>query len=734
MHTSIDRQPLTPAHLGIEKPQLEIPSELRGQIHQEDLTQTETGLLIPSSRRDQIARAQRGLFVPESANMENRVLTPDEEMVKKLANQQLETQQPKRPLQEILILSNNPNTFIAQEVMRFYGANSVKEIPEEVSRVLATIKPEHEKQVSRRALLREEHVRFQGKDGYPYTVPGPFETVAIRIAEAAADPDIRDGLGDTKGAETLTTLLKNALHKYRLETKKPTEFLPELPDLVDSLLKAIDNAHLNKKLRYMIYDCLEQITIPTSKHEDILWKMDEQKDLSHPLAFQLTSQIMIHPQAAESSWLIDQQARYSELRKAMEQDAQTLFDSYPELRRMSKQVVMPTDPLTPITGKIGLEFEYSKDVPITEIPEVWDDGFDINPLTQKEDIPEMRRSSKALDFNAEYIKSLNQLAHWFRDNAEHLSSMHIHLDLSKHPFRPLIGEVLGNEEETIKKSIWFKTWEVRGLIVPSEVGDTQNRLSAEAVTNAIVMYIEAANNPANPGALVYTGANQQIPLDQLTFGHIVQYLHTPEGRLAALKALQHPLMLRAINPEAIQQSYSNLSQKNVLNSLMTQISGNFQKDSIIEIIRKDIHTYKDELIYMYRKAKETNNETDRDQISEMVVRDPVFFKDFLNEAVQDKDDLVRNNVVRAWKSLPTHFKQELQDLYAKEESVMVRATIIDTWASDPEKFQNELRQAISDPDEHVRKHLTVIWSMFPSLFRQDLIKYQGGDWDYDIEI
>ncbi len=728
LHTPTNREPILPANLGLERPQLEIPNELRGQVNPNDLTETNTGLLVPGSRRDQLVSASRQVLVPESARMDrNRILTPDDEAIQQFGTQSTEEEKPQRPIREILVLGSNPRAFVIQEVLKDYGVHTAKELPSVVGEVLIDLDPEEKGEPSFSATQREERTKYQGRDGYTYTVPGPLEYVGMKITEAVADPAIREALGDSKGAEQLTLILKELLKKYRLKTPEKVEFLPEMPDLVNQLITALDMASLNRKLRFMIYDCLEQIDIPTSTLEDVLWRMDSNRDLSHPLSFQLTTEIMTHPQAAESTWLKAQEERRIELLGLLNNDPTTLVHHYSELKRLAKRIVVSSDVFHPTEGKIGLEFEFSKPEDPLEQPisDVWEEGVD-NPQSNPEgtNAPEMRRSINALHYNAEYIRSVSHLSDWFRDNAQHLSSMHIHLDKTTHPVRPDLGGILGNSNRTYRNGINYNTMEIRGLLVPFDTRQ-RNRLDGAAVVSAIELYIAAAREDEHFRPEIHLESDRDYTWDQLTFAYVSAHLDGLEGRLALLKVLEHPLMFKSIDPYSLIQGFDDASKPIALKTLEKSAEGNYQKLALVRAMYEAPGIFLPNIIE-YLQGE--NEQSEKEYLVRAITSQPTEFTETIDQLATFQDHYVRAAVAKFWATDPSKYREKLENIYASDPSWRVRAEVVNGWVKDLGKNQNKLKEIMQDKDPYIRKLVVKAWLEKPNLFRDDILnayKNQG---------
>lgn len=534
------------------------------------------------------------------------LVAPTSEETIKLAVATETAPPPKRSMSELASIQNNPLLFVSREARKMLG--SEKLLNERTSEVLLFLeKKKEEGYMMDDAERKTETVSYFDKSRgekqeYTKSKPGAVETVALQIAKMASEKDFEEVAG------YVLTPLSILLRNYRIKTNDVAQ-LPEMPDLTRELFATLENYALSRQSRYLVYEILDQITMPTSFQEQLIKRMDKFEDLDHPIAFSLTRALVAAKPDAE--WITIQNERRNALLNKLDASPEELVRRFPELLKESRKLVYSGDLLSVTPGKIGIEIEFNdgskKDESEvlhkayrngTRVDKGWSLGVDYEL--------EMRKQDAALEHNTQYVDDLIDVGKWLQDYSVHLNSIHLHLDRKRHPNRPTLGEVFGQHNDAIRENIQHKTWELRGLNVPKGT----NTLHPGRIEDMINFYIGACSEPSmRDGARIVLYESTDYTLERITFGHMSSYAKDAQTRLASLMTLHDSMAFRNVNPLAFIHTYAPESIDILTKALDSKVPTDFDKD-MLHALRKmavepnTINTWEDMLDTLFEWESE----------------------------------------------------------------------------------------------------------------------------------
>lgn len=487
-----------------------------------------------------------------------------------------------------------PTVYLANIAEKALGAKATPQ-HREVLTNLRTSKTNKENRMFRKASLKQVEEKrsyfdaeSQKRIEYSIKVPGALESVALIAVSQINDPDFKGHTRDIVFSPPLTLF-----HEYRVHAAHSQEAF-NMPHLSKELLNTLEHGdRFPRATRFGAYLLLEQIRLNIGESDQLLNIMDKNKDLSHPLAFELTLKLAVdHP---ESEWIRLQEERREALLAELENiDPQTAFDRFDELYALSKQLVYSGNPLSPVPGKIGLEIEgilhnRVKRRKRINPRKVRDEQKDFNyifytlPTLEGEweihkDYPftepsgdELTRDPSALTHNKEYLHSLVSLRKWLADSAQRLDSLHVHLDNMQHPNKPDFGALFSRhgvsgeiDSDSIVSNIEHDTHEIRAFMLPALEGS----MHPARLEDLINLLIHSSGHRHKPHPQrINIPENEKITDKRLLFGHISRYVSSPEGKLAALMSLHDDLALKGYNPKAFIKSFRRAAYTPIVNAL-----------------------------------------------------------------------------------------------------------------------------------------------------------------------
>ena len=396
------------------------------------------------------------------------------------------------------------------------------------------------------------------------TKPGYIEEECLTGIAIAARPGFTGTRVAQNAIKATNAVLEDARSTYLGDGSEYVPLVPEMPDLLRNARECVEVTQ-SKRRREGIYDVINQVSIPAPQVSELGFQMDKLGDLKHPLAYRL-----LITEVPESPWHREQADRREKLLSLLSADPQTLFNNFQELQKLARGLVCSVNPINPPTGKIGIEIEYGQGGEEIELPR-FDIGSDGDNL-------EIKRSFRNIDFNQEYLRDLSILGRYLQEKASHISSFHLHLDRNDFPEVPGLGNLLGNLDGLEIEENDVGTWEVRGLVAPS----LGNKLDPACIADIIQLYT-AAGTPLKlkEHPLLSVSDDSKLSVDQIIFGHICMNLDYPEGRLAALKALEHPLALKAVDPQSLIDNFNREYVESVFNLLSRDLMGRYAHKRLV---------------------------------------------------------------------------------------------------------------------------------------------------------
>lgn len=386
-----------------------------------------------------------------------------------------------------------------------------------------------------------------------YEKPGKVERTCCELLHLIED-DKRFALGH--GTEITLRLLNEVLTSARREVRRE---LPQMPDLTLKLVSLLKDSY-DKTTRDLIYDLLEQTSLPPETTELLLSHQGAMGDLKHPSTFK--NLLTVSEVSPAHEVVVSQQRLRAELLSLLSSPPQALFDHFCDLKEVAGNLIISSDPRALVSGKIGLEIEFRGKGPLSSDPVGWETGEDGACW-------ETRRAASALEYGSSYAQSLHSLYRFLRDNAKEAktgvsTSLHIHLDRTRHKYTPHMGELLLGRtewEEPIRAND-LGTHEVRGLIPPSYGA----AIPPAPLHDLIVLLIEGAKETSS-GLPLLELKDGSYSEQQLLWGHLCRHLQSPEGRLAALKTVSETPSLSLCTPSVVMGSYRPRDASRVLASL-----------------------------------------------------------------------------------------------------------------------------------------------------------------------
>jgi len=543
--------------------------------------------------------------------------------------------------------------------------------------------PRDPKMGDRRKMEIKTYDKFSDTTNVTYkTLPGPMEAVCIAVADLLKEHSFRD-----VAERVVTSSIGYIIKDFRINTVDRLE-LPEMPDLTRRLIEYIDQFPARTSTRVALYNLLEQIALTSSQQEELIKKMDAQKDLDHPLAFQLTLSIADNNPQAE--WVKTQEERRGKLLEQLRGSNEEMFVKYADLFEQSRGLVFHGNPafMDDPAGKVGMEFEFltgnreleelavrnekrilsSNKEPIersNNLDTVWELGHDRGDYSA---YLETRRSSDHLYHDGFYTLSLVSLYKWFKDNATSIASRHIHLDKDDYPNPPNLGGLFQESQETTFFRTDHPTWEVRGLLLPK--GHNYFNPARHEDAAALFMYGASSKTISEVKNKIKVQDEDSVSLNRVIWGHLASYIQNPNGRLAGLMALHDDFTFRGCNPFAFIHTYDLSSLPTVIN----QIRDKFGEEGgiLLDLLKNTIDNNFDTIEwdaspwwpkymairaagYFPPDARELFVKAIKDEYDPEVARiavgilgeQPKMYKDLLEMALNHKDELVSNDAKRA---------------------------------------------------------------------------------------
>lgn len=538
---------LTPPKLDISRSASPPPEgySLSNQGLLSPYTRTDTGIDLPEG-----VVTATGIILPKKKRY--RLFNPEDADILKTAGEGLREKQ-SRSGSKLALAMADTGLFLLRETEDLHSQDTelvkmAEMLREEVDKEIPKEIPEqtlHRKMITRNYYDRD--TRESKK--YVITEPGSMEKLGMLVVDIAGKPEFKGTEVPTKGLEAFGNLIKAA----RLDQEAYTA--PEMPDLVSKCTTLLAKSALKGPIREQLYNILEQVDIPESQQEDLIYAMDKNLDLHTPLAYRLSVSLETRP---TSKWIDEQADRREKLLELLKAPTQNLFDNYEDLVKLRQGLVYSGDPKEPETGKIGIEVEYWCDTPATKVPKGWESGIDLGGNF------EMRKSDDALAHGNNYRGSMYDMAHWFGDNAVSISSLHIHLDKQTHPNESEIKKTLNDAD--LFRTNPLDTWEVRGLFPP--VTGNGNTVSPAVVEDAINLLIYQTKQPQKEGAKIQIADDREdkTGVDKILWGHMCQRCDDPEVRLATLMSLRYDFLLRKANLQRVAASYTTESVLSIADS------------------------------------------------------------------------------------------------------------------------------------------------------------------------
>ena len=512
--------------------------------------------------------ASSPLVVPE--RMADGIVLPDRQSAHRPDNRQdsrrsrAQTEKSSRSQQERILAMHDIRAYLAHRAKEDLKNphNLLEPLVQEVCKHLAAAgeapqmkeptDPFSPHALSRRITERQQTDRLSGqKLSYTASTPGAVERVACIAIREASDDFIRQA-GKT---EAVIESVRALLAAYRLNATA-SDRLPEMPDAAALLLEFLQTSTRHSgatspKTRYAVYDTLAEMRLPSSMQEELFAYMERQQDYEHPMAADL--ELSLLKKDARHPVLQAERERRTQLLHLLASPAQEAFDNYAAYDAAARQLTLNHDFSMPEGGKVGMEIEFVCQSAQREIPEGWTVGVGGTQYF------ELRKADTALSFNRAYAESCAQTAQWLRDCARNdAMTMHVHLDRSEHPSRPVLGGLLAGDVDgkNMIQENDLGTWEVRANTVPM----TPRGISLPSLLGLLDLYRLTAADTAKHDTrrLTLTGSKSYA---QLVWGHLCANFTDPAIRLAALFALRYPRAFRTVNSIALLASYEDDAAK-----------------------------------------------------------------------------------------------------------------------------------------------------------------------------
>lgn len=449
---------------------------------------------------------------------------------------------------ELAAAMANPKAFLSRIVLSTIGS----EITPDQARLVTTLRGYSTEGIVIDDLVRPIEDDINSK--FQRTTPGSLEIVSIEVAKLLSEQQL---VGDISHV-VIDPLVE--LHDYaRKCTYLPK--LPEMPDLIITILERVDLLGNLHSARFKLYGLLEGMGIPDSLKEELLIKMDAFSDLDHPLAYSLTLELM--ESCGESSgWIKNQKRRRNELVGKLDGNGQDLFDKYKDLKELSRGLVTGIDYSDMQEGKVGLELEMKAHIEwvkrlhqrvVSEESEYGlrhpdiGDGWAVHSISdQGRNLYEITRQNDSLEWNGDYLKAVGALYQGLKNNTADIGALHYHLDRETHPYLPdLSGLFFGRNNGKSLVSKRFYTWDVRFLDVPRHEGN----IHPGRVVDAIQFLIGVAKdmNDQQVGEIIHGDTDAFFTQDQIVFGYLSSIFPDPQVRLNALMMLHDSAFFKGIN-------------------------------------------------------------------------------------------------------------------------------------------------------------------------------------------
>jgi hypothetical protein len=523
-------------------------------------TQSEGGLLTPKNYGNISLPENAGKILTLKGYSGKRdVSVPKEEDVLKYASRTRDSELKPMSSGEIARAFGNFDVYFENKVQEYFPSHGKlpdKPLRQDYERVY------EEKTYFDRASNSRETIRT--------SKPGPVEEECIVALRIASEPSFADTVVASKAIARANTLL----YSGRTEADRMyQQQLPEMPTLLVEVESCLSRLHTQRGLRYKAYDVISQTQIPASEIPSLGRFMEKNGDLKHPLAYRLLTE-----STPDSAFYREQMERRERLLSHLGGDAQQMVEMYPQLKDLVKGLVCSVDLKNPPAGRVGVEIEFGLGT-----TNILDEPSRFNIYDDPTENREVSRDIDSTVLDENYLRDLGELAMYLKDGATHISSLHLHLDRDQHPYKPDIGALLGNETgSTVEESYDKNTWEVRGLLPPAHGND----LDPACIADIIQFYISASAESANPRGALRLPEGTDPKLEQIIFAHICRFVSSPEGRMAALKVLEHPLVLRAVDPRVLIANFAEEDQEITYQVLKSGLVGKYAKHSLKMIGRR----------------------------------------------------------------------------------------------------------------------------------------------------
>lgn len=408
------------------------------------------------------------------------------------------------------------------------------------------------------------------------TAPAILESVTSYLLSFANEPRIT-----SQTVNKLIGIVNNVIDECRRYFVKDL-LSPEMPALTETIIQLVKLPSLDDVNRGKLYDILQKVTVSPQQSNDLVMAMTEIGDLDHRLSYTLALTVGEH---FPDSWWVQEQLRMREnLLHSLSGSPQDILDNYAELEYRSYDLVFSDSPIQMTKpGKAGLEIECEKNNLkhiFGELHQRWDLGYDMG-------INEIRNRTKLIKRNSDYRKSLINLSLWTAENTlwGRRHSLHFHFDDKEHPNMPHLGKLYHVKKD--KRN--YGTWEVR-LSDPPLQGKFLNAVRLE---DMILMFSYAADESSDILIKNKLSLPENASIHTILFGHICNYIHTPEGRLSALMAIRGRA-LDGFYPTAMLQTYQRRDWQRIATILSQQLQnkGDYQQlCHFVYLIGKDSSMY-----------------------------------------------------------------------------------------------------------------------------------------------
>jgi hypothetical protein len=511
-------------------------------------------LTIADSGRLTLPKDSGGLYTPPGYEEKGKVKIPEDAEVLEYADCREAQERSPMSSGEMARAFGNFAAYFESKLKDYFPSH--RELPDQ------PLRKDYER-------VYEEKTYFNRVSGLKETLkvskPGSVEEECIVALRIAGEPNFRG----TLVAEEALKKAKILLEKGRIAHGEPyLPKLPEMPTLLAEAEQCLRRFHTQGESRKAIYQLINQTRIPPSEISDLGLLMEDNGDLKHPLAYRLLIEA-----SSDSEWYKKQEEKRENILELLSGDPNKMIEMYPHLRDLAKGLVCSMNVKNPLRGKVGVEIEFGG----LEITDSLGKPPRFDFYQDPDGNEEVSRSFEFIELDARYLSDLEKLATFLRDGATHISSLHLHLDRDRHPVSPEMGSLLGNMEDlTILQGRLKNTWEVRGMVSPSR----GKELDSACVADIIQLCIVASTEYLNPEGTIQLPEETAPTVEQIIFAHICRFVSSPEGRLAALKILEHPLALRAVNPETLLRNFTREDQARVYPVLKSGLFGKYAENKL----------------------------------------------------------------------------------------------------------------------------------------------------------